>query len=569
MFKDAGRGTCMAALSVLLVVMALLAACGGPPRQTNTPARGGIWTDDLAGEPDSLIPNASASIYAGMVDQALYTPLFYGDSNGRLHPGLAAVIPTVANNGVSSDLTTWTFRLRPGLKWSDGQPLDARDVDFTWRLWMNSQFTPASTAGISMISSTDISPDNLSITFHLKQPYEPFLAAWTDGIFAPLPAHYYQKYRANPAAILTSPDNLDPPVVSGPFMMSASVPGSHYTVVRNPNFYLAKQGYPYLDEVVFNVGRDQNQILHDVQSGSVDSSWSLDITLANAYRGVKGYALSYNAKTTNFESLYFNFHNPILGHDTIVREAISLAINYHALMSISRGGYAVSLCTDHSPALNPGYQPKVLCPLYDPSGAQQLLAQDGWKLGTDGIMHRGKEMLSFNYSTTSDNPWQVEDGILLRDELQAIGIKLNIQNYPASTYYWPFLMSGSSSPATGASSGRYDIGEFENSLNYDANDAPLLACNQQPPNGFNIDFYCNTRLDQLFQQELQTANLSTRRQIFEQEHTIYLTDYPFITLYAPVDLAIHKATVNNYAPAPEGASETINIWQWWCNGGRC
>jgi len=90
-----------------------------------------------------------------------------------------------------------------------------------------------------------------------------------------------------------------------------------------------------------------------------------------------------------------------------------------------------------------------------------------------------------------------------------------------------------------------------------------------PPNGFNIDFYCNAQLDKLFQQEQQTVSPAARQQIFDQEHQLYLTDYPFIILYAPVDLAIHKVTANNYDPAPEGAAETINIWQWWCSKGRC
>ena len=555
----------------LLILLVLLAACASSSRPTvkNAPDRGGIWIDDLAEEPDSLIPNASASTYSDMVDQAIYTPLFYGDANGNLHPGLAAAIPTVANGGVSADLTTWTFHLRPGLKWSDGQPLDARDVDFTWRLWVNPQFTAASVAGIDLISSTDISADNLSITFHLKQPYEPFLAAWTDGIHAPLPAHYYQKYSSDPATILTSADNLDPPVASGPFMMSDSVPGSHYTVARNPHFYLASKGYPYLDEVIFRVVSNPAQILKDLQAGKVDSSWSLDIAQASAYRRLKGYKLTYNAKTTNFEALYFNFHNPILGRDLVVREAMSLAINYQALIKTDRGSYAVPLCTDQSPALNPGYQAKALCPTYDPTGAQQLLARDGWKLGKDGLRHKGNAVLSFDYSTTTDAAWQVEDETILQQDFQAIGIKLRIQNYPASTFYWPFLMSGNASPATGAVAGRYDIGEFEDSLTYDANDSLLLACNQMPPNGFNIDFYCNSQLDHLFQQEQQTSNQQARQQIFDQEHQLYLTYYPFIILYAPVDLAIHKTTANNYDPGPEGATETINIWQWWCNQGQC
>ena len=74
-----------------------------------------------------------------MIDQALYLPLFYGDAQGVIHPGAATEVPTMQNGGISADATTWTFHLRPHLVWSDGQPYDARDVDFTWQTLEQSQ----------------------------------------------------------------------------------------------------------------------------------------------------------------------------------------------------------------------------------------------------------------------------------------------------------------------------------------------------------------------------------------------------------------------------------------------
>ena len=178
----------MMSFSALTVLLMLLSACGGttststtPTTSAGTPVKGGTWINDLYEEPDSLITNASSETFSVMVDQSIYAPLFYGDSNGILHPGLATVIPTVANGGASADYKTWKFTLRPGLEWSDGQPLDARDVDFTWKLWVNPKFTPNSTIGYNLITSTDISSDNLSITFHLKQGFGAFVAAWADG----------------------------------------------------------------------------------------------------------------------------------------------------------------------------------------------------------------------------------------------------------------------------------------------------------------------------------------------------------------------------------------------------
>src|SRR3989442_13547197 len=146
-----------------------------------------------------------------MAQQALYLPLFYADAHGVVHPGAATEIPTVQNGGVSADATTWTFQLRPRLVWSDGQPYDARDVAFTWKLMLNPKFYYAGRVpGLNPTSSVAVSTDRLSITFHLKQPYAPFLAHWIIACQAPLPANHFSPIP--PEAILKSADLLNPKV---------------------------------------------------------------------------------------------------------------------------------------------------------------------------------------------------------------------------------------------------------------------------------------------------------------------------------------------------------------------
>jgi peptide/nickel transport system substrate-binding protein len=116
--------------------------------------------------------------------------------------------------------------------------------------------------------------------------------------------------------------------------------------------------------------------------------------------------------------------------------------------------------------------------------------------------------------------------------------------------------------------GRYDIAEFVNSFSYDPDDSSIGACDQFPPKGFNIDFYSNHALDALYQQEQATADPGLRQQLFVQIHQIYLTDFPFITLFSEITLAMVRKVTHNYQPSPfEG--ETANTWEWWCDGGKC
>ncbi len=132
-------------------------------------------------------------------------------------------------------------------------------------------------------------------------------------------------------------------------------------------------------------------------------------------------------------------------------------------------------------------------------------------MGSDSLRHKNGQTLEFKYSTTANNIWREDDELVLQQLMAAIGIKLDIQNYPASTFFSTFLTDGKP--------GTYDIAEFENALSYDADDYSVLACSQIPPAGFNITFYCNKQLDSLYAQEESTLDPAQRQATFNQTST--------------------------------------------------
>lgn len=562
--------TCIITFFFLILLASPLGACGptgittGSATTVDKPVRGGTWTDDLYGDVDSLIPNGSFETYALVVDQTLWAPLFVGTPTGQIAPGLAQEIPMVANGGISSDLKTWTFKLRPGLKWSDGQPLTAQDVDFSWKLWTNPSFGATSTVGFNLIQSATISHNDLWITFHLSKPFSPFLSVWVDGgVAAPLPKHIFGNMK--PGDVLKSAQNLHPTVSSGPFTLTASQPGTEYIVTRNPNYYQAAQRLPYLNRIVFRVVPDQDTILKDLQTGAVDSSWFLDVSKMSSYKALADYHLVTAPVSASFEAIYFNQKNPLL-QDVNVRKAIAEAINPALLITVARHGLATPLCTDHPSGIRPGYQSDVSCPHYNPKAARELLQANGWVLGSDGVFAKDGKKLEFPYSTTSNNAWRAEDEIIIQQELAAIGIKIDIINYPSSTFFGEILPQGQPS--------KYGMAEFEQDYIYNGDDANIFGCDQIPSaannySGTNYAFYCNPQLDKLFAQEEATADPGTRQSIFNQIHQIYLTQFPFVTEYAPIDIAAVKNTTHNYMIGAEGADETSNVWNWWCTGGTC
>jgi peptide/nickel transport system substrate-binding protein len=554
-------GTILGSLS-LLVHFGVI----GAQSAATTPVSGGTWRDDFWYDLDSLIANSTSENYSALVDQALYLPLFYGDAQGVIHPGAATEVPSLQNGGISADARTWTFHLRPHLLWSDGQPYDARDVDFTWRLWKNPKFGAANgTQGLSLISSADVSVDSLSITYHLKQSYAPFLTLWMDGIQAPLPAHHFSTMA--PQAIRKSPENLNPKVTSGPFLMAESKPTDHYTLVRNPHYYRAHEGLPYLDKVVFRIVTDEDAILKDLQAGTITSAWFLGLDQWQAYQRIKNYTLVTDPTSANFEALYFNFHNTVLASHPEVRQAMAMAIDQQALIQLARHGIAAPLCDDHPSAYHLGFGPNYNCSELNPAAANQLLEDHGWVKGPDGVRTKGGQRLEFEYSTTTGVDWRRASETILQRNLQAIGIKLDIHNYPIATFFDSFLPQGKASPPTGAVGGRYDIAEFNNSWGYDPDDSSLLSCDQIPPKGYNVTFYCNPALDALYKQELATVDPGLRGSIFSQIHDIYVREFPFIVLYSTTDIAMVRKGTHNYQISPFNGE--INIEEWWCDGGKC
>jgi len=559
----------MLSFSLVALLLLMLSACGGAGPSSSststagTPVRGGTWIDDLYEEPDSLLPNLSSETFATMVMDGLYAPLIYGTPQGQLMPGIATAVPTIANSGVSADLKTVTFHLRPGLLWSDGQPLDARDVDYSWKLWANPKAAAYNTTFVTDIASADVSSDNLSITFHLKSPFVSFVSQWADGGLAgPLPAHVYSSM--DPAAIVKSPDNLNPPVTSGPFMMSESKPGDHYTIVRNPKYYLASQGLPYLDKVVFRVVTDQNTILKDVQSGSIDSAWFLDVSKALAYEQLSDYTTIGDGGGTgtnsySWEAIWINFNNKILGGNPEVRQAMSMAVDQQTLIQVARRGYAGTRCQDHPSVQVPGYSASLACPKFDLAAANALLDSKGWVKGADGVRAKNGQRLEFQYSTTAGNLWRADDQLINQQNFLKIGIKLDIMDYPASTFFGSLLPAGVP--------GKYDIAEFAESGSYDPDNSIILTCAEKGSG--NLAFYCSQQMDALQKQQLSTGDPTARKAAFDSINQLEVTDVPFIVEFGAPDLAVYKKGTHNYLPSAVGIGSTENIWTWWCDNGTC
>ncbi len=548
------RHLLLLSMSLGLLLSMVLAACGPTPTTSsnNGPKKGGTLTDGLFEEPDSLLPNASIETFANLVDATIWAPLVYGDNKGVLQPGLLKEVTSLSNNDISSDGKTYTLKLRSGLKWSDGQPLNADDVIFTLQLWNNKAYgAKTTTVGLGHIDFTTLTKvDDTTVKFSTTDVFAPMLTTQLeDPLLAPMPKHVFSTM--DPASILKSNEAFQPSVTSGPFKIKERVKADHITVVRNDNYYQADKGYPYLDSIVFKIIPDASTVLTALQGGQIDTSYFLDITKLDSYKAL---APTYTVVNTpgTYEELLFNLHNPILA-DLNVRKAITMALDVDSIIKVAVKGQAERICDEDIGTF--AHDPNAKCYPFDVAGAKKLLDDDGWTVGSDGIRVKNGQRLSLRWSTTQNNGRRQQGQTIGQANLKDIGIEITIKNYPADTWF------GSTLP-----SGDFDIGEYANSLGYDPDNPTTWLCSETPdkdPGGSNWGYYCNPAVDQAIKAEEGTPDQAARLQQFKIIQQAILTDIPAMYLYGFGDLSISRNTVHNYAPSPSGPAETWNVWEWW------
>ena len=214
-------------------LVALLSSCTKLSSSSNAVAPKswtihGIVRLAVAEEPNSLIRMFSNQSSADDVTSLLFEPFFRYDDRERPVPALATQFPTLANGLISKDGLRITFPLRRSAVWSDGQPVTAQDVIFTWHAIVDGRNPVVYTAGYDKIKSM-IADNAHRVTFVMKQPFSPAVYLFSEGTFPPLPAHLLSRDR--------SIDNIpydQNPIGDGPFVLRQWLHGSTSRLFGQP-----------------------------------------------------------------------------------------------------------------------------------------------------------------------------------------------------------------------------------------------------------------------------------------------------------------------------------------------
>jgi peptide/nickel transport system substrate-binding protein len=529
----------VAAAFALLLAASLCECSRLGERHATSATVHGIVRLAVSEEPNSLLRMFSNQSSADDVTALLYEPFFRFDDRGRVVPALATEFPTLANGLISRDGLRVTFPLRPNAVWSDGVPVTSRDVIFTWHAIVDGHNPVVYTAGYDTIKKI-VADGPHRVTFVLRQPFSPVVYLFSEGTFAPLPAHLLERDQS----LVNIPYDTKP-VGDGPFVLEQWLHGSDIIFAANPRYW---RGAPHLREIDMKIVPDPTTQLAMLRTGEIDVVDGVPPNLASTLRNVPHIWVQTQLQD-NYRHLDFNLRNPIL-RDVSVRRAIARAIDARKIIDDVYGGYGVSAATDIPPF---SWAATNLAPLpYDPDGARRILDADGWRLGSDGVRYKEGRPLALSISTATNNRTGADAEALIAADLAAVGIVLTVKNYAGT------LLFAEHGPLYG---GTYDMSWSLQFNGVDPDDLALWGCDWFPPNGSNTTFYCNHAVDAYLQDAQISYDRRRRREDYRQAWHIMLDEVPADIIYWSKTVVAGNVDLHHFKPSPV-ITDYWNAWEW-------
>ena len=449
------------------------------------------------------------------------------DENGVVFARLAESVPTVENGGIIADLTQITWKLKPGLLWSDGTPVTSADAKFTWEYCTHPEGGCAQAARYEGITSIE-TPDELTIVIKFSGPKPNPYQAFVGGTSPILQAAQFANCLG--AAASTCADQNFKPIGTGPFIVKDFKVNDVVELEANPNY--RDPAKPAFATMTVKGGGDAQAAARAVlETGEFDYAWNTQINpemQTQMAAGGKGVLL--NGFGTLVERIEMNMTNPdpalpegersTTKHphpflsDINVRKALSMAIDRQVLVDIGYGAAGRPTC-NIVPAPEMFASPNTDCLTQDVEGAKALLEASGWvDADGNGVREKDGMPLKILYQT-SVNPVRQDFQAIVKSMWNEIGVEVELKQVDASVFFG----GDAGSPDT-FQKFYADVEMYAN--NFDGTDPePYLGqylCDKIPGpdnqwQGENINRFCDPAYDAMWLELSQTADMAKRSEI--------------------------------------------------------
>ncbi len=550
--------------------------------------------------PDQLNPYYISAMTNSQVSASAFDQLWDVSSEGKYIAEQATTIPTIANGGIRIDAEPTAecenvrpgfedipgfemdVDMRPGLLWSDGEPITLNDYKYTfeWVLDPDNTGLWPSTDGYDLVDRFDVSEDGLSATVHFCSGFTGYLGLFN---YPALPEHYMSQIPVTDAAEMSypvGPSLVDAPV-SGPYKYASASP-SAIEMVRNENWVSPWTGEPaYLDRVVYSFfDGSKDAMIAAFLAGELDLATDLQQGDYTAIAGVDPSigevriepAWEYEHFDANQAGLEPGKGHPALA-DPNVRMALSLAIDKDELYEVVWPGVPLGEyepCSPVPPGLYYRTEEGLSCIQYDPEKALQLLDESGW-VDTDGDGIRDKDgvKLSLLHCTTGAG-YRVASGDYLASKFRDLGVEL-INTAAPETIFSGWNEAGPDTECN-LTHGVFDTTEFAWVSSFDlfGNTYTVYHSNWIPSdenngNGANFTRLSDPRMDKALD-DLFGATDQAEAVALAHEIQRVLTEVQSETvLYYRSNVRGVNSDLMNYLQNPGTATDMWNVGDWYLN----
>jgi len=480
----------------------------GTTGPSETPKKGGHLVEGSFSDLKTMNPVLSSDTVSNTIIGLLYDSLLTSKPNGDLLPLLAKEQPKT-----SSDGTTYTITLRDNIKWTDGSPITADDVKFTYDLMFDPQYKDVNSprrGDLEEYVQSITVKDPKTIVFTLKKTYAPFAPAQLQ--YGILPKKVWGSLAAK--AVNTSDMNTSPTVTSGIFKFQKWDKGQQTTLVRNETYW---QGPSYIDTYIYKVVPDSVAVGNQLKTGELDFG-PVDPSQYSSLQGNPDFQI------TTFPVPSFTFYaynqNPnakaaALFGDKAVRQALLYALDRQGMVDsiwFKLASVAVSSMPPVSWAFNKDAKPK-----YDHNVAKanQMLDSAGWAKGADGIRAKGGNKLAFTMMTNAGNKQRENALVAMQDAWKQIGVDAT-----PKLITFPQLVAQITNERT------FDVFLVGFNWTQDPDQSALWHSRNTAPGGFNGFGYKSGAMDKILDDAVGTLDQSKRKQLYFQMQDTIMDEVP-------------------------------------------
>jgi len=471
----------------------------------------------LSAEPTTLNPITATDVYESIVNGYIYETLIERDKE------ILKLKPLLAYKWVvSKDKLKYTFYIRKGIKWHDGEELTADDVIFSFQKIKDPKVDAPHLRNYYKDVEKVEKIDKYTVKFTYKKPY--FLALEFCGGMPIVPKHIFEKVDFN-----THPNNRHP-IGTGPYIFEKWETGREIVLKRNPNYWKKK---PNIKKIIFKIITDDTVALQLLKREDLDLTGLRPIQFVRQTESKKFKKRFKKLKfyTPNYYYIGWNLRKPYF-KDRRVREALTHLIDREKILNNILFGLG-KITTGPFYYFSDAYDKDIKPYEYNPKKAKELLKEAGWiDSNNDGILDKDGIDFKFTFLISSASKFAEQLGIIIKEEFKKVGIIVEIKKLEWATFIQQI------------DERKFDAVTLGWSMGVEQ-DPYQIWHSSQAEQGSNFVGFKNKRVDELIEKARTEFNPEKRNKMFKEIHRIIHYEQPYTFLFCSMGLvALHKRFQN-------------------------